>query len=107
MLFLMGGTIKLGANIVGLDKAERELAVKTLEAERERLEHLEKGKIIKLSEIMEPEVYNRRMMEKMLFVDEMMKESFKDLTDQVMEFEDYATDLYDVSRLKFLNNPTY
>lgn len=57
-----------------------------LRSERERLENIEKGQITRLSEIMEPEIYETRMIEKINYVDELYSQVFRDLTDEVDSF---------------------
>ena len=57
-----------------------------------------------MSDLLEPEVYQHRMIEKMAFVDELMKQSFKELADEVVEFEQNAKRRFSISNLKFINN---
>ena len=56
-----------------------------------------------MSDLLEPEVYQHRMIEKMAFVDELMKQSFKELADEVVEFEQNAKRRFSISHLKFLS----
>lgn len=54
---------------------------------------------------MEPDVYQHRMVEKMAYVDDLIKESFRELSDEVVEFEQNAKRRFSISNLKFLGNP--
>jgi hypothetical protein len=53
---------------------------------------------------MDDDVYSKRMEEKMLFVDDQMREAARDLTDEVFRFEKEAKEKnrkYSVRKLKF------
>lgn len=63
--------------------------------------NLEKGQITRFSELMEPEAFDIRMLEKMNFVDEVYKEAVKELTDEVDMFAKEVTERYSIRHLKF------
>lgn len=115
--FLYDGTlsaVQAGAGAVmgeelrdDLQEEKRETLYKKLLQQRERLERLEQldeGRPKKLSDLMEPDVYTHRMVQKMNFVNEQFEEAFKDLTEEVIDFEESAQEDYSISKLKFVLN---